>query len=174
MLYKHGISFRMQQCSNVTKRHQSVVASLVGHTRPPMGHTCPPWGTLAPPMGHTCPPWGTLAPHGAHSPPMGHTRPPRGTSRTIDINYAYEQFNGIECKCMCREQVQTLLAMYMSLCMTSRTISSTTGHMHILYTVSVDKVWSTNHTHMGPLTTSHGTWSNTCEAIRIHFPLTRM
>ena len=38
MLYKHGIIFRVQQCSTMTKHHQSEVAS-------PMGHTCPPQGT---------------------------------------------------------------------------------------------------------------------------------
>ena len=37
MLYKHGIIFRMQQCSTVTKHHQSEVASPMGHTRPPQG-----------------------------------------------------------------------------------------------------------------------------------------
>ena len=36
--YKHGIIFRMQQCSTMTKRHQSEVV-------PPMGHTRPLWWT---------------------------------------------------------------------------------------------------------------------------------
>ena len=37
VLYKHGIIFRMQQCSTVTKCHQSEVVSPTGHTHPPRG-----------------------------------------------------------------------------------------------------------------------------------------
>ena len=37
VLYKHGIIFRMQQCSTVTKCHQSEVVSPMGNTHPPRG-----------------------------------------------------------------------------------------------------------------------------------------